>query len=304
MPLRSALRFDKIKKTSTLFFLLLSIPFGTAFSKINTCQPIGFVQEDGTCSISYDFGIEQYEDGKRIQDSFQKWHINVRNFPGKNGRMLNAVSVERMIFENMEGLGAGYVINTWPHSTEDRTLEINNIDWVKGSLHFSLVFFGTSKKIDVLMKIKYDSERMIYLDYFKSYCVSEGISNETLSSVEYRIPQYTFTARIPVKMNGFKSENDREWDGMYFTLSKEDRQVLDNNEKLFRFADNAYNDEELAGILKKKIPDIYDGKRKLSPAEYRTTEKLRIEYIVSKVLKQGMSKEGALKLRKFMAEVK
>ncbi len=51
-----------------------------------------------------------------------------------------------------------------------------------------------------------------------------------MEAIEYRIPEYTYTLDIPVRMRGLKSESDKRWEEMLQSLSQQDRAIWEQLE--------------------------------------------------------------------------
>lgn len=167
------------------------------------------------------FGIEQWEDGKLATHRRQQWTIECDYSVAMNPPSTSC-TLTRVVIDEELTPGTGAMISTHRHYTSDGTLRLITADWEGGRLDFTIVNSDKSTTEAMLsMKIK---STLIFLDSFKATAITRGnFFDIPLTTIEYRMPKYTYTLNVPVLMRGLRPMGDKEWDEMFATLSKQDQ---------------------------------------------------------------------------------
>jgi hypothetical protein len=111
------------------------------------------------------------------------------------------------------------------HSTDDGTLRLVDDRWREGRLDFDAVTASWQQDIiHVTMRLTVD-DPVVTLRSFKGIHVGRSLFSDELSTVEYRVPEYTYTVSLPVTLRGVKSEADKRRDVALNGLSADDRRV-------------------------------------------------------------------------------
>ena len=148
--------------------------------------------------------------------------------------------------------GTGAIISAHRHYTSDGTLRLITADWEGGRLDFTIVNSDDSTTEAMLrMKIK---RTLIFLDSFKATAITRGTSFLIpLTTIEYRLPKYTYTLNVPVLMRGLRPMADKTRADIFATLSNEDQNAWEElGNKNLSTCTNVGNTDEL---LKKITPN-------------------------------------------------
>jgi hypothetical protein len=160
--------------------------------------------------------------------------------------------LKRVVIDEGLPAGTGAIISAHQHHTSDGTLRLITADWEGGRLDFTIVNSDKSTTEAMLrMKIK---GKLIFLDSFKATAITRGTSFLIpLTTIEYRLPQYTYTLNVPVLMRGLRPMAEKGWDEMFATLSEKDQNawIEFKNNKLSQCEIGDISEEEM---LKKVIP--------------------------------------------------
>lgn len=247
--------------------------------------------------ILCNFGIEQYENGKKSDTRYQQWLFSGSNYIA--GKHETYLTVERIVFDKWSSREVGTQASYWVHSINDNTLVIKALDWEKGIVDFSLVFTDGSTA-EVMMRIKRDKDSL-FLEQFKAYGIARGYLSDTMAALEYKIPEYSYTLSIPIVIKGLKSESDKEADEMYESLSRHDQKIVDNLANSSLFNDGL---KEVGSLIKNEIPDIDKidmGEREMTEEEKGRVIAILAEQMTIRLRKEGMSEEG---IKKFNVLIK
>jgi hypothetical protein len=183
-------------------------------------------------------------------------------------------------------------MRTREYYSSDGTLRLLNADWQRGRLDFTVVHSDKST-IEVMLRLK-STDNVIYLDSFKATGIARGLLSDTMTTIEYRIPKYTYMLNVPVQMRGLRSLEDKKWDDMFATLSRQDqyswKKVQLENCK----------DVDGDAVLRKKLPNYQGGK--LTPDEERIIMDLVIDQWAKCLSNPGVSADGRGKIIKFFRE--
>ncbi|MBL7131289.1 MAG: hypothetical protein ISS45_07820 [Candidatus Omnitrophica bacterium] len=253
---------------------------------------IGSAKKDGRKHFSYTFGIEQWENNKKSDFRYQQWLIQAANYDFSSSKDKNYCFVERIVFDKYEDQT---MVGCWRHSPEEGSLKIIDFDWEKGRLDFELNLIDGSS-IEVLIMLSYSEYDSICLDSFKAVGIARGNLTDSLSALEYRIPDYTYPLDVSIQMDGYRPPEQKRTDEFYDSLTNGDKKVWDNRQKLF---DDGYYDKcELA--LRKHIKDyenIKSGKRSPSLEEDKIIYDTYNDIFQKELRKVGMSEDGLNKLK-------
>ena len=215
-----------MRRTLEIVFCVLI----TFYSFAQSAEPeliIGSITGKGANSkydLTFYFGIEQWEDGKLTTHRRQQWELHCSYPEPATNRQNTWCSLKRVVINEELTPGSGAIIGTTKHDSSDGTLRLINADWERGRLDFTIVYSdrGTT---EVMLGMKREGN-IFYLDSFKATAITRGTFVLTpLTTIEYRIPKYTYTLNVPVVMRGLKSTGAKEWDEMVATLSKEDQKA-------------------------------------------------------------------------------
>jgi len=286
--------------------LTLLFQVGPVLAQSELRTYVGSITEDKHYSISMlGFGIEQFEGGKRTTHRFQLWDLLCNYPPDPLVGQPNETycHVERTVLNRSgEDMGLGTYIGQYLHSTLDGSLKLTNVDWNEGELDFQLILVDRTT-IEVKLRVGYQ-DTSIYLKDFKAIGIARGIVSDTMEAIEYRIPEYTYTLDIPVRMKGLKSESDKRQEEMLQSLSQQDRAIweqLEDKTPPSSFLEGHDFDQRLRQIIP-EYDAIKAGERELTPEEERKTEGLILAEIRKWLERQGFSVEGLQKIFDFMSE--
>ena len=279
-----------------LYSIIIVIVFcSLSWAKRDSSPYIGFIKQ-GTnpeYHVSFNSGIEQWEDQKRSTHRYQQWTLSCSYLESITNRDQTYCSLERMVLDDHRPTSPGVVVSTHNHSTLDGTLQILRADWNDGKLDFNFTYTDGSTA-EVLIRMKYRGD-IIYLESFKALGVARGIFSDSMVTIEYKIPEYTYILNVPIEMRGLKSEEDKKWDDMVKTLKKEDQQALDKLDKC-KSMDTILSDKER---LNKIFPDyekIDKGQKEPTLEEIKKINEMILEEFSKCIADTGISKEGLTKV--------
>ncbi|MFQ6011140.1 MAG: hypothetical protein ACE5KG_03100 [Nitrososphaerales archaeon] len=287
-----------------ILFLILLFHVGPGLAQSELGPYVGFITKDNRYSISMlDFGIEQFEGGKRTTHRLQLWDIGCQYppYPGVGQPNETYCSVERTVFDRLgEGTELRTSIGQFLHSTVDENLKLSYVDWEKGELDFQLILVDRNT-IEVKLRVQYQDDS-IYLKDFQAMEIARGLFSDTMAAIEYRIPEYSYKLDVPVHMRGLKSEDDHKLEDLLQSLSQDDRMIWERIQKAGELS-KVLDTVELEPKLRELFPDydeIKAGIRDLSSEEERKLEVLFFEEAKTFFGKQGFSKDGLQKVLDFM----
>jgi len=275
---------------------------------------IGYFKGKGTnaeYNLTFNFGIEQWENEKLSTFRHQKWFLDC-SYPDPLTRKPNtSCSLERTIIDNWGKTSPGVVIGTRNHNTLDGTLKLLDAQWQRGKLDFNIVLDDNST-IEVMLRMKL-KDGSIYLDSFKAISIARGILSNSMSSIEYKIPKYTYILNVPFEMIGLRSMDAKKWDDMIASLSKQDQASWDKFKTTSAQKCRALDKTTDEQVLKKIIPNYERRKSELDKgAELTPEEKNKVaDYFAEEFAKclanSGISKNGQKKIvdslkQSFMSE--
>jgi hypothetical protein len=251
--------------------------------------------------LMFRFGIEQWEGDKKSSFRYQQWSIQASFPEPSTKKRVTWCNLERVIIDKWGKEMGGPIIATRTHSPTDGTLKFQHVNWEKGILDFSIVLDDLST-IEMMLRMTL-KDGTIYLKSFKAVGIARGFLSDTMTAIEYRIPKYTYTLDVPVEMKGLRSEDDKKWDDMLGTLSKEDQIAWEK----FRVEmptkcktlNKTFTDEE---TLKKIMPDYekrkpeLDKGRPFTPEERSKLEAIFVEEWAKCISKSSISKDGQSKI--------
>ena len=259
---------------------------------------IGFIRGDDPPQyliINFDFGIEQWEGSKRTTRRHQVWKLKCSfppYFPPPNQTEcdLERTVVDRWNLQSEEK----WIIAVKKHATHDGTLKIKKIDWAKGILGFTVISEDLGLgETEVLIRMKYE-RNYIYLDSFKAFAVARGLIGDSLTSIEYRIPEYEYTLELPLRMKGFKSAFRKRLDDVIDSLDDRDRRIwskLEAGSQLLEFPDT----ETLRKILP-NADQIDKGEQEIAPEDWKRLVEFVLGTDRERFLNAGMSDDAVKKL--------
>jgi hypothetical protein len=219
---------------------------------------IGMKMDDGRYSIFANLGIEQYENGKKTSSRVQNWYLECWSrdpLAGKQGCSLERTVYDLFWTKSNFDIGAG--VSFSQHSTEDGNLKIKTLDWSSGKLDFTVVY-NDGGTTDVKVRFK-ETGKMLHMTSFQALSIAHGVLSDSMSAVEYKVPQYTQTINVPVKLFGMKDEAQKRREDLEATLRGDDL-------KRWRTGiPTCVNVPEIAlKRIQEKIPDINSNDKKLT----------------------------------------
>jgi len=268
--------------------------FATSLVNAEELGPyIGFYKGKGGSAeyhLTFNFGIEQWENNKQSTNQYQKWFLRASFPQPATKKRTTRCSLERLVITMWPETSLGTVISQHNHYQEDGTLKLQRVDWEKGILDFSIALADLST-IEIALRMGLKNDR-IYLKSFNAIGIARGMFSDTMTAIEYKIPKYTYTLDVPVKMTGLRSENDKKWDDMIGTLSEEDQIAWEKSK-----AEGAKCvDKEFDGNLKKIIPDSETRETDLTLEEKAKLEAAFFEQFNKCLSKSSISRDGQAKI--------
>jgi hypothetical protein len=266
-------------------------------SSFPSTRSVGFVDKDGKYRIFTDLGIEQWEEGKLTTHRYQTWHISCG--PEGYGAKLQFdlwCYVERIIIDGDLTDKGTKAIGARNHSFSENTLKLTNVNLPEGRLDFTLIFDdGSTVEAALRFKRWRDS---LFLDSFKAIGISRGIFSDTLSAIEYRIPEYDYVLNFAVEMRGMKTQDIKARDDFEKSLSAIDRQRWLTVSKSIPVFDST--------SIRKYVPDykeIDTGTRSLTARDIELFEKGMKESLTSWLIGTQMSPDGRTKAYAFLVSI-
>ena len=270
---------------------------------------IGFFKGKGAnakYNLSFNFGIEQWEDGKKSTFRHQQWFLQCSYPEPLSNRPETWCSLERIVIDHWEKISGGDVIGTHKHYFSDGTLKLLRVDWQRGELDFNIVLTDNST-IEVMLRMKYERGN-IYLDSFKAIGIARGRLTDSMVPLEYKIPKYTYILNVPVEMTGLRSMDDKKWDDMIATLSKQDqiswekfKATPDKKCKAF----DKFSEEALKKIIsnyERRKPQLDKGDDDLTPEESGKFLDYFVEEFAKCIANSGVSKDGQKKIVDYLKD--
>jgi hypothetical protein len=177
------------------------------------------------------FGIEQLQEGKPRDERYQQWHLSCEA-PAQGQ---SSCELERIIFDMFPEDMGGAEATFDKHSTAEGTLRMVDGRWQDGVLDFDVVMGEITKDVmHVVMRVK-GKGLALQLESFKAVGVGRGgafgLPDGKLETVEFRIPEYTHSLKVPIVLRGMKSDADKRHDDMVNGLSPGDRKLWEATEK-------------------------------------------------------------------------
>lgn len=218
---------------------------------------IGYAPEGSstTSSLRFTVGVEQWENGQRTDHRYQVWR-----FDCSSGGLLRSghwCSIERLVIDDWGQTLPDPVVTAHEHSPSDSTLKINRLDWVAGVLDLSLVL-DDGETIET--EIRFERNRNNYnLLSFKAYTIHRStLDKGELSTIEYRIPSYTYILNVPLEMKGMSDAGLEKWDSLFDSLSAADQQEWWNFVSTRNESDQEWKsiEKELREKLRVRLPGV------------------------------------------------
>jgi hypothetical protein len=264
--------------SSELPFLDLGEPRG---------QTIGSVGKDGY-RINTSFAVEDFENGQPVGDSWQAWDLTADRF---------LVSVTKNFFE-YTGPEVGSFIRSEKYDSFSDA--IKNVQWENDELDFTLMPEATE------VSIRFEVEgSFLYLASFSAAGSGRDMDAKHPGRVipvthAYKIPEYTYVLNVPLVMTGQRPANERAWDRMFRTLSKEDQNEWRKAAPKVRLA---MSDAEVLAHLKElalKHHVNLDAAGELPPALIAEMNMYVLGRLQTEVRKSSLSADGRKKLLSYL----
>jgi hypothetical protein len=203
--------------------------FIVSYSSIAQAQPaepsVGFITDDGAHQLTFDFGIEQWEQGKLTSHRVQQWFLQCSYPDPVTSQPSTSCWLYRTVIDRALTASSGDIISQQRHYSSDGTLKLLNIRW-PNALDFTVVNTDRST-IEVMLRLT-KKENNLYLDSFKATGIARGVFSNSLTAIDFKIPKYTYTLNVPVKMNGLRTREEKDWDDLLATMSNEDQKIWNN----------------------------------------------------------------------------
>ncbi len=170
--------------------------------------------------LNFNFGIEQWENGERHEEMNEQWLVKC-HFPSIfTKKPTTYCSLDRTKFWLLKD---DALATSLKYESIEETLKLIHADWESGVLDFSIVHKDkTTTEVKIRMIIE---EKSIYLSSFQAYTIARGVFSDSLAPIEFRIPQYTYTLNVPIKMRGLRSEEEKKMDDLLSSLSQQDQKA-------------------------------------------------------------------------------
>ena len=172
-----------------------------------------------TYSIAFDFGLEQWEEGKRVTQRYHLWTLTCD--ANKRTGPVPSCDLDRVVHHDWGTLAGWRAFNS-NESTTNGKLKIVRADWEKGKLDFDVIHPRPDDTTHVFMDLEYKGS-LIHLSSFRATSTFRGRLTGDVFTIDLKIPQYTYTLNLPIEMRGLKGRSAKLWDEMITTLSPQDR---------------------------------------------------------------------------------
>lgn len=173
-------------------------------------------------SLTCDLGLELWEEGKKSEHIFQRWHLTC----SAGGQPW--CTLERTLI-TLWSEEVGGVVAIHRHSTLDGSLKVWWHDWANRRLSFDVVYPG-GERMPVLMHLKpafKDFSSLLKVESFQAKDVVRTLLSKAVVSQEWRLPEYSYPLNVPIALLGRKSTDDKADDDLTKKLSTTDRQALE-----------------------------------------------------------------------------
>ncbi|MDA1304862.1 MAG: hypothetical protein O2999_11285 [Nitrospirae bacterium] len=185
---------------------------------------LGFITDTDSrqkYNLTFNFGVEQWENDKRAEKMNERWLLQCV-YPDNLAKNVSTwCHLDRTKFMQF---GDEVFASSHDHYVSDGTLKLMDVDWERGILDLSVVHKDkTTTEVKIRMTIQNQS---IYLDSFEAFAISRGLFPDSpMTVIEFRIPKYTYTLNVPIKMLGLRSEEDKKLEDMVASLSQQDQKA-------------------------------------------------------------------------------
>jgi hypothetical protein len=276
---------------------------------------------------NFAFGIEQIEDSRIGAARRQVWRLSCQcpappllQGPGRRqqsseNKAPTYCRLERTVIDDWRSKGgtaplglAFPIVTMHDHDTYDGTLSDLEVDWPSGKLDFK-VNYTDGTTTDVSIRLTWDGTAM-YLQDFKGLAIHRGLTSDTLSVIEYRIPRYSSVIPVPFEFRGFKSSGEEAWDKLLLTLSPADQALwaavrADRSNR----PDFGEMTKRAEAAIEKAVPDwqaVKSGKRKLTPSEEKridaVTQEALLGTITDWIARTNLSPEAKHRMQEHLTE--
>ena len=261
----------------------------------------GYIRKDHT-RINLNLGIEQWEEGKRVDFRLQLWDLSCTSPDIDSGQRLpfnTWCGLKRIVMDKYPG-EERRIIAAHDHYISEGTLKLTNVDLLSGKLDFSVVLTDNST-IEVMMRFKRWRNSIgsddLFLESFRAVGIARGFFSDTLEAIEYRIPEYSYNASIPVEITGMKTAATKVSDDFEASLSKTDLEELKKlGSTLFDFE----------SAMKKALPDydkVNKGERDLAKADVDKFGSIMSEQFTARIRQSTLSADGKQKTQAFLGNI-
>ena len=256
-------------------------------------------------TIDCDFSLEQWENGKRSNQYYQRWSLKCQ-YPTILTHNTEC-SLERLVITDAPDQGGATFFSN-NYSTEDNSLKLTQADWEKGILDFRLVYADQST---TEVSLRFSQERnMLFLESFRALSQRQGVHSGEATTIEHRMPEYTFQLYVPLLMKGMHDAGIRQWDRLLAALSPADQaawkdlnanHLLELDKDLEREAG-----KRLAALRPSLDFEAFNrGEVKLSGEDKQLYEQIvrevRIQHLTGKISGSRLSAEAKRKINDYIA---
>jgi hypothetical protein len=256
-------------------------------------------------TLDCDFGLEQWENGKRSSQYYQRWSLKCQ-YPTILTHKTEC-SLERLVITDAPDQGGATFFSN-NYSTEDNSLKLTQTDWEKGILDFQLLYADQSTT-EVALRFSQDRSTL-FLESFRAVSRRQGEHPGEVTTVEHRISEYTFQLYVPLLMKGLHDAGIRPWDRLFAALSPADQAAWKElNAGHLLELDKALEREAAKKLVALRPGVDFEaftrGKVKLSAEDQRLYDRIvrevRVQYLTGKISVSRLSADAKRKISDYVS---
>src|SRR5437773_1344644 len=174
--------------------------------------------------LSCDLGLELWEEGKKSESIFQRWHLTC----SAGGAHQTWCTLERTLI-TLWSEPVGGLVTIHRHATSDGSLKVWSLDWTNWTVSFDVVYPG-GERMPVLIRLKpmlKGFSGFLAIESFQAKDVVRTLLSKAVVSQEWRIPEYSYPLNVPISLLGRKRADEKEGDDLLKRLSPTDRQAFE-----------------------------------------------------------------------------
>jgi hypothetical protein len=263
-------------------------------------RSVGTHSNNGTHSINFRTGIEQWEDGVKASQRRQIWHLRCNAPSAYTKRRDVYCSLERTIIDTGNGVWNPYVF-TANHYIDDGTLRLRQLDWNAGILDLT-VLFDSDETAEVSIRLRRDTLIYRLISFEAAAIHRSGVGGE-VTTVKYRIPEYTYAINVPIEVPGLSDAGLKAWDALFRSLPAPDQRAWASIQQLLR--KRAQNlEEDLAKEAARRLPGVDLTEGEMKPETKRTmseiTEDMLGGWMIETVRASSMSAQSKNRITSYI----